>query len=204
MKNKTLLVSGALCLAISPTALYANPVVENAISVFAKTGYDSTHVTDADFDGFFSVEAGARWQLQDGFSLEVALGGINEAETDVEEDNTGTYQLTLNSLDLMAGGQYKIQFAPKFSGYVRAGVLAYSMEIELEEGFYGLKPSGKDSAEDNGFGYYGGVGAAFEFNPQWALIGEMLYKTRLDFLSSSSQPLDVDTFGIAVGMAHSF
>ncbi|AUM11189.1 outer membrane beta-barrel protein [Ketobacter alkanivorans] len=174
------------------------------VSGFGKLGFDWVDVSSADFDGSLTLEAGLRLQLENNLSLEVALTGINDSQTDVVEDNTGSYQLTINSLDLLFGGAYRFDIQPHISAYVRGGGLAYSMEVEIEEGFYDLKPSGTDSADDRGYGFYAGLGGEFRLRSDFSLLAEFLYKSRKDFLSSSSRPFDVTSYGLSVGILHQF
>jgi len=185
-------------------AALAESSAGNTVSGFGKLGFDWVDVSAADFDGSLVLEAGLRWKLENNLSLEVAFTGINDSQTDVVEDNTGSYQLTINSLDLLFGGVYQFNIQPDLSAYLRGGGLAYSMEIEIEEEFYNLKPSGTDSADDRGFGFYAGLGGEFRLRSDLSLLAELLYKTRKDFLSSSSRPLDVTSYGLSVGVLHQF
>ncbi|MEE2731915.1 MAG: outer membrane beta-barrel protein [Pseudomonadota bacterium] len=171
---------------------------------FVSAGYDWIDVEGADFDGTVGAEIGARWTLNDLLLLEAGLSGIFDSQTETLEDNTGSYQLSISSWDFLLGIQYQQRFAERLAGYVRLGALAYNMEIELDEAFYDLKPAGSDSASDNGFGFYGGVGATYLLNPGWSISSELLFKRRLDFLDESSKPFDVDSTGFSIGLRHAF
>lgn len=202
MKLYNFIMAGLFAIPLS-----ANAAKDQAVRldhVYLSVGYDSVDVDSADFDGAFAAEGGVRWLLSETFLLETALSGINEAETQTVEDNTGSYQLTLNSWDLLLGGVYQFDFTNKLSGFLRFGLLAYSMEIELEEGFYDLKPSGKDSASDNGFGFYVGGGCGLAIGPNSTLDAQIIFKRRSDFLDDSSRPFDVDTTTFSIGTRYSF
>ena len=202
MKLNRILLAGLLAIHVSAKAAEHNAIhVEH---VFLNVGYDSVDVEGADFDGAFAAEAGVRWVLSDSFLLEAGLSGINDAETRTVEDNTGSYQLTLNSWDLLLGGNYQFNFTDKLNGFLRFGLLAYSMEIELEEGFYDLKPSGRDSATDNGFGFYAGGGCGLVIGPRSTLDAQIIFKRRTDFLDDSSRPFDVDTTTFSIGTRYTF
>ena len=197
----------SIILGLFAIPLSANAAEDQAIHldhVYLNIGYDSVGVENADFDGAFAAEGGLRWALSDSILLEVGLSGINDAETQTVEDNTGSYKLTLNSWDLLLGGSYQFDFTDKLGGFLRFGLLAYSMEIELEEGFYDLKPSGKDSATDNGFGFYAGGGCGLVVAPNMTLDAQILFKRRSDFLDDSSRPFDVDTTTFSIGTRYSF
>lgn len=204
MKNIASLFMAAVTFASIQTAFAeALPAPAN-LSGYAKIGYDWVDVAPAEFDGYFSLEAGLRLSINDQFSLEAAVTGINDSTSDRVEDNVGSYQLTLNSLDVLVGGYFQHPIANGTKLYLRGGALFYSMEIEIEEGFYDLKPAGKDTADDRGFGLYAGVGAEFKLSGEWSGLAEFLYKTHPDFLSSSSKPFDVNSYGIAIGLSRRF
>ncbi|MBA54738.1 MAG: hypothetical protein CMK89_09805 [Pseudomonadales bacterium] len=203
MNPVRILIAGLLAL-IQCSVYAAGQSALQPQQVYLHLGYDWVDVDDADFDGAFSAEGGLRWAFSDNVLLEAGVSGINDSETDTLEDNTGSYQLTLNSWDFLLGGHYQFDFTDKSYGFVRLGLLFYSMEIELEEGFYGLKPSGKDSTSDNGFGFYAGGGCAIVMSPNMTLEAQVIFKRRPDFLDGSSRPFDVDTTTISIGTRYSF
>ncbi|RLT98646.1 outer membrane protein [Ketobacter sp.] len=202
MMLRTLLGASLLALSLSTVAETRQGVQFD--HGFFSAGYDWIDVEGADFDGTVAAEIGARWTLNDLLLLEAGLSGIFDSQTDTLEDNTGSYQLSINSWDFLLGIQYRHWFAEQLAGYVRLGALVYNMEIELDEAFYDLKPAGSDSASDNGFGFYGAVGVTYQLNPGWSMSSELLFKRRLDFLGDSSKPFDVDSTGFSIGLRHSF
>lgn len=174
--------------------------------VYLLLSYDWLDVADADFDNSLSAEAGVLWPLQQRFYLEAAVTGINDASTPTQEDNTGSYQLTLDSVELLAGIHYQTEtdWMDSLVLFGRGGLLAYRMEITLDEAFYGLKPSGSDTASDSGWGFYVGAGVLWDLKNRWLLRSEFTYKQRSDFLDDSSKPFDVQSTGINIGIARTF
>jgi len=183
---------------------HGQTTVPESKQAFVSISYDWVEVDKADFDGVVAVEGGVLWPMQENLFVVTSITGINDSSTDTQEDNTGSYQLTLNSLELLTGVQYQHHLSDLLSAYIRGGLLAYRMEIELEEGFYGLKPSGRDSTSDTGWGLFVGAGVQWDLQNQWLLKSELLYRNRFDFLDSSSKPFDVMSVGIHIGLARHF
>jgi hypothetical protein len=172
------------------------------VSLSAKIIYDFVDVESADFDGSLSLEGAITIPANEHISFEAAITGLNDSQSDRLEDNTGSYQLTLNSIDLLAGVQLQFFQSKQWRGYARGGVLYYNMDVELEEAFYDLKPAGTVSESDNGFGYYLGVGTTMQTSAGWALVCEATYRARLDVFDDSSKPFDVNSFGVSFGIQH--
>lgn len=168
-------------------------------SLAVKPVYDFVDVEGADFDGSFSIEVQAGFAINERFKLEGSLTGLNNSQSDEECDNTGCYSLTLNSIEVLAGGNVQFFEAGRFNMVGRGGILFYQLDVELEETFYGLKPSGSVSKSDSGSGFYLGVGSGLKLSPQFSLIAELLYRSRRDVFGDSSASFDVNSVGIGIG-----
>lgn len=204
MKNFNIPYLIALMFYSLATVCHGQTAAPESRQAFVSIGYDWVDVDNADFDDVVAVEGGFLWPLQENLFVVTSITGINDSSTETQEDNTGSYQLTLNSLELLTGLQYQHHLSDLFSAYARGGLIAYRMEIELEEGFYGLKPSGRDSTSDSGWGLFVGAGAQWDLQNQWLLKSELLYRNRFDFLDSSSKPFDVMSVGIQIGLVRKF
>ena len=164
------------------------------------------HVIDGtSFDPSPGLDAAIRWHPQSNspWSLEAAIASTLGAETEEECDNTGCYTLTLDARDLLLGGVYQFSeqefFNRQWLPFVRGGLLLYTIDVELEESFYGLKPEGKTTTDDTGSGFYLGLGADFELG-DLPLTWELLYRSRLDVLGDSSSPFDMNSISFGIGM----
>jgi opacity protein-like surface antigen len=172
---------------------------ESAQSISLKAVFDSVDVKEADFDASVTLEGTYSYYLAPQWAVEASLNGINDSESEKEFDNTGSYRVTINSLDFMVGARFDFFQSDSWSIYARGGLMFYKMDIELDEEFYVIKPPGGVLTEDDGFGYYLGGGASYALSSKLNLSMELQYRSRLDVLDDSSRPFDVNTFGILIG-----
>lgn len=200
IKRKLQLFATAIALVYWCLPSYA---AEN-ISLSVKPGYEFVDVDGADFGGSLALEGVAGLKLNQSFAVEAGLYGLYESQTDKECDNTGCYRLSVSSFEAFFGGRYDVLPGKRFSPYARAGLLFYSLEVELEEEFYGIKPEGSDSADDTGMGLYISAGTSLRINDMFALFAEIQYRSRKDVFENSSAPFDVNSLGVGAGFRWSF
>ncbi|MGB3620424.1 MAG: outer membrane beta-barrel protein [Ketobacter sp.] len=173
-------------------------------SVSLKLVLDSVDVDGADFDGSYTLAGTYSYSLAPGWSVQATISGINKSESEWQYDNTGSYRITINSLDLMAGARYDFFQSDKWGFFARGGLLYYRMDLDLDEEFYGIKAGGSAAADDNGFGFYLGGGSTMQVRSDIKLVAELQFASRRDVLGDSSQPFDVNTLGILLGGEYSF
>lgn len=200
-KNKVItLLSVPVCLIAAAAHGQSEPQLNGSL----KAIYDIVDSDGDDFGGSLSLEGTLRLELSPKFELEAGLTGINDADSDEAEDNTGSYKLTLNSTELLLGGSVNLLQKNQLEVYGRGGLILYKIDVELEEEFFGLKPGGSASTDDSGTGFYIGLGGEMKYSPELSIIGEIQYRSLLDVLGDSSKPFDVDAISFGVGAKYYF
>ena len=93
--------------------------------------------------------------------------GVLFAEPAVDEprgDDTGLYQVQLQTNSANVGARFVYRFAHDISIFTRAGLMLWHMELDVDEYFSTSSTAQSVSASDDGVGYYWGVGTAFDIN----------------------------------------
>lgn len=156
-----------------------------------------TSESAADFDNVASANLQGGYRFNDWLA---ATGGVmlfGESEESGETD-AGSYELTLSNYVVHAGVQAQVSLATYFKMTFDVGLDLASVELEVEEDFFGIKPGGKDSIDDRVLGYHLGIGMHYQWS-NFAVGPVLRYQQYPDlFDDDSNRPFDLKlaSFGV--------
>lgn len=193
----TTLASGLL--AVQPPAFAEADASQNR-SVSAMAGlYRGDINADTTLGNTTQTMLRLNYFLTTHWGLEAGFNRMTKAETDRQTDNAGEYQFTFSSKELMLGLAGRLQLNNDWKVQAHIGWLRYDMDVELWESFFSYKPSGEKTTNDQGNGYYAGLGLQRDLRKNVSLDFQALHFKRLDVLGDSSKPFDLSTNGASVG-----
>ncbi len=160
----------------------------------------SSENTAPDFDLSRNSQINLGYDFNPWWGIETGISIVADNESEIAHDLAGSYQTTLSSKSALLGAHGYYPIADKFRGYLRLGGLAYKANLDLEETFDDVKEAGKDSATDNGFGYYYSLG--FDWQPTKVTVVRIEYQRQelLDVFSDSIRSFDITYSGLALGI----
>jgi opacity protein-like surface antigen len=123
--------------------------------------YVDTNDSASDFDRTESVDLQGGYSINDWLALTGGLAWYDDSQESGETD-AGQYELTLSTYSLYLGAQAAWQLSPQWSFNVDAGIDYAHVELDVEEGFRGIKPRGKDSIDDRVPGFHASIGARYK------------------------------------------
>ncbi|NRB40523.1 MAG: outer membrane beta-barrel protein [Pseudomonadales bacterium] len=144
------------------------------------------------------------WQSQN--STWLFETGLLLAEPSVDaggRDIAGAWQVQLQSNSANLGLRYAYRTAKDVSIFTRLGLSYWHMTLEVEEYSSIHGGSVPDSENDNGLGYYWGIGAAFDIteNTYWLLqLSQYQYLDAFEDISAKPFDLALTSFSIGVNV----
>lgn len=202
-KKVSLLKYVFLCfspLFVSPLVMAAGsqPLVFNGqIAWISNTG-----PSGSDFDSSSHLAGSVLIPFAANLAMEVGISQTNKA-TDEGVDNTGSYKLAISGNDLFGGIRFDANTLEGAGLFARAGLLYHKSEIEFEESFFGLKPSGKLTRTEEGTGFYLGAGFKFKWSDNLTSSAGIHYLTRQDFFSESPRSFEMEEIALILGIEFS-
>lgn len=153
------------------------------------TGVDTSE-SASDFDNVASVNLQGGYRINQWIAVNGGIFLPGDSEESGETD-AGSYELTLSTVALHAGAEAMLPLNSFMTLTFNAGLDYASVELELEEDFFGLKPGGDDSIDDRVLGYHAGLGLRFQWG-SFAVGPVLRYQQYSDlFDDDSDYPFDL-------------
>jgi len=122
-----------------------------------------TSESASDFDNVASINLQGGYRINDWLAITGGVLLLGDSEESGETD-AGSYDLTLSTAALHAGVQGLLPLTSLMTLTFDAGLDVASVDLELEENFFGIKPGGSDSIDDKVLGYHAGLGLRFQWD----------------------------------------
>ena len=143
--------------------------------------------------------------VKDWLATDLSILATDQAYDDTRQDVVGYYRAALQSQAIMFGMKLRHRAKSPFEAYGRLGLQYWRTELEVEEYFNASTPGGTVTADDDGYGYYFGIGGAHYITDSFTIQLELLHMKQLDlFKDSSSQPFDLGINALSVGVGYQF
>jgi opacity protein-like surface antigen len=121
------------------------------------------------------------------------------------QDVVGDYRTSIESQALLLGIKPAWRLESPYEIYGRLGLQYWLTELEVEEYFGPGIPEGKSSADDNGYGYYLGVGVTHFVTDKFIVLFELSHYKQLDvFEGESAYPFDLAINAFSFGVGYRF
>lgn len=156
-----------------------------------------TSESASDFDNVANLNLQGGFRFNDWIAVVGGVTLLGDSEESGETD-AGSYELTLSTTAVHAGVQALWPLNSFMTLTFDAGLDYASVELEVDEDFFGIKRGGDDSIDDDILGYYAGLGLRF----QWGDFGVgpvLRYQQYADaFDADSDYPFDLKLASIGV------
>jgi opacity protein-like surface antigen len=145
------------------------------------------------------------YYLKNWLAVDAGLFVSDKTRDQSREDIVGNYRASIQTQSILFGIKPRYKFSTPYEVYGRLGLLYWQTELEVEEYFAEGIPGGKDSAKDNGVGYYASIGGAYYVTKKVIVQLELRHMKQLDvFEGKSSFPFDLTINALSFGIGYRF
>jgi opacity protein-like surface antigen len=169
--------------------------------------------------GWTSLDAGGGDEFKSGKALALHYNyflkhwlaadiGLYVSDKTLEQsrkDVVGDFRTSIQSQALLFGLKLRHKFSTPYEVYGRLGIQYWRTELEVEEFFGPGIPSGTDSANDTGLGYFVSIGGGYYVTEKIMVLLELRHMTQLDvFEGKSNFPFDLAINSFSFGLGYRF
>lgn len=155
-----------------------------------------------DFKRGQALSLNYNYLLTSWLALDSGIFISNKVQDEKKADLAGTLRASLATRSLSLGLKPQYRFSSPFQLYAKLGLLYWQTEVEVEEYFNEEIPPGTDSADDDGWGYYAGIGAGYFITETITLQLEFNRQFQPDIFKGKSDfpfDLEISTFALGAG-----
>ena len=158
-----------------------------------------------DFKSGRAIAAHYNYYLNTWLAVDVGLLASDKTLDQSREDVVGDYRVSILTQSILLGLKPRYKFSTPYEVYGRLGLLYWRTELEVEEYFGEGIPGGKESATDNGYGYYVSIGGAHYVTENTVVQLELRHMKQLDvFKGKSNFPFDLTINSLGLGLGYRF
>lgn len=152
-----------------------------------------------------AINVNYNYYLRDWIAADLGLIISEKILDQRQQDIVGYYRASLQTQALMLGIKPCYRFEAPYEVYARLGLQYWYTELEVEEYFAEGIPEGKDSATDNGSGYYLSLGGAYYVAENVVVQLEYRRLEQMDvFEGQSAYPFDLTIDALSFGVGYQF